>query len=36
MYINIDYIDTTDTIEIRHSDYIDYADALSVTFEVLA
>jgi regulator of sigma D len=36
MYINIDYVDNTDTIEIRHEDYMDYADALSVTYEVLA
>ena len=36
MYINIDYIDTVEYIDVQVNDYLDYADALSVTYEVLA
>lgn len=38
MYINIDYVDNTETIEVRNDIFVDfeYIDATSNTYKVLA
>lgn len=38
MYIHIDYIDNTETLEVRHDIFTDYEyiDALANTYKVLA